>query len=62
MLLMVNGCVATCVYMYIHLLQVVIVIWKKETPVPFVPQCHGNLHFSFIIRVFIAAFCFDFHF
>ena len=59
---MVNGCVTTCVYMYIHLLQVVIVIREKDTPVPFVPQFHGKLYFSFIIRVFIVAFCFDFHF
>ena len=37
---MVNGCVAACVYMYIHLLQVVIVMWKEETLMPCIPRCH----------------------
>ena len=62
-LLMVNGCVATCVCMYIHLLQVVIVIWKKETPVhALCSTVSWKLTFFFHHKGFHCCFLFWFSF
>ena len=54
-LLMVNGCVVACVYMYIHLLQVVVVMWQEETLMPCIQWCDVKLYFSSIL-MFVLGF------